>query len=91
VPYSRKILIYGGAIDYDGKENSKLHTEAWDAYVNFLLELSPVPDYLYLFDTKTLEYTSITENKEENDGAGPRFGHSGIENTLLHCNQLKIT
>ncbi|KAI8969103.1 hypothetical protein BDF20DRAFT_145003 [Mycotypha africana] len=44
-----------------------------------------VPDYLYIFDTQTLEYTKINENQPEL-GAGPRFGHSAVlcrNNTLI--------
>lgn len=37
---------------------------------------SAVSDYLYLFDSKTLEYTRV-DDYEQSQGAGPRFGHSG--------------
>ncbi|KAK4509388.1 uncharacterized protein ATC70_007739 [Mucor velutinosus] len=67
LPYSGKILIYGGATD-DGNEKHP----------------SAVSDYLYLFDSKTLEYTRV-DDYEQSQGAGPRFGHSAIlcNNTLF--------
>ncbi|KAI8638425.1 hypothetical protein BD408DRAFT_24040 [Parasitella parasitica] len=67
LPYSGKILIYGGATD-DGNEKQP----------------SAVSDYLYLFDSKTLEYTRV-DDYEQNQGAGPRFGHSAVlcNNTLF--------
>lgn len=38
-------------------------------------DFSVVSDYLYLLDSKTLEYTWVGYY-EQSQGAGPQFGHS---------------
>lgn len=79
MPYSGKILIYGGATD-DGNEKREFFFIYFTSYTNIdsvtIIDPSAVSDYLYLFDPKTLEYTRI-EEYEQTQGAGPRFGHSG--------------
>ncbi|CEP19100.1 hypothetical protein [Parasitella parasitica] len=72
LPYSGKILIYGGATD-DGNEKQP----------------SAVSDYLYLFDSKTLEYARV-DDSEQNQGAGPRFGHSATQLAVLCNNTLFV-
>lgn len=47
-----------------------------DTHEILIIDPSAVSDYLYLFDSKTFEYTRV-DDYEQSQGAGPRFGHSG--------------
>ncbi|KAG1520528.1 hypothetical protein G6F52_007576 [Rhizopus delemar] len=66
LPFSSKILIYGGAMRFSRRA------------------AVAVPDYLYLFDTKSLEYSKIQDQGLYFSG-GPRYGHEAIlyKNTLI--------